>query len=541
MTTNPLDDFSIDGWENLFVEAEPRPAQVDTMKFLERNWNNCDNFLVCAPTGVGKSAIALTLARVLAAQVPSPYADKEDQPGYSYITTTSIELQEQYMANYAKFGLQKLYSASNFKCTRSFPMNCKEGSTICKTTKTKCPRTCVYEDAKREFIRNPYGIMNLAYYMFESHFVGKLQKRGLMVFDEAHNIGDAVKSFVTITISDAHLKHHQIRPPRAQSNNLFAIADLKEWLHAEYEPSISRDILKLTDKKENWSGSMENKDYLKLCNDLADLEAIIKKIDKLFQELTPVDWIAEKTDMGINITPITPKKYMRQHLIGKNFKNVFMSATLFDKQFIMDEYDLDPARTCYFTTPSPFPIKNRPIYILPAGKIEYGNLKKSMMPFAEVMKDILDGHKGERGIVFVSSYAQAHEFVLQVNNKRLITHYSNKDKNYALEQHRASKDGVFVSPSSHEGLDLVGDTSRFQVLLKLPFLSLGSASVRKRAELYERWYAYMTVLSIIQASGRSIRSETDWATTYILDSNWLWFFPKWERFFPRYWSSAIVK
>ena len=362
-----------------------------------------------------------------------------------------------------------------------------------------------------------------------------------MIFDEAHNIGDYVKTFVTIDITDYHLNRHKIKAPKPDVSNIYKIDELKKWLNGEYMIRIRKELDTLEDKIENWSGSKENRDYLKLCDEVADLGAIAQKINHLSKELNSVDWVAERLDDRISITPISPKKYMKEYLIGRNFKNVFMSATLFDKKFTMSEYDLDPSKTCYFTTPSPFPIKNRPIYILPAGKLEYNNLAKSMKPFADVMVDILDGHKDERGIVFVSSYSQANELIKQVKNPRLITHVNAKDKVDMMEIHKNSRDTVIVSPSMHEGVDLKGDLSRFQVILKMPFMSLGSYSVKRRAELYPEWYAYKTVLMLIQSTGRSIRSDTDTATTYILDQNFVWFFEKWKHFFPTYWTKSIIK
>jgi ATP-dependent DNA helicase DinG len=107
--------------------------------------------------------------------------------------------------------------------------------------------------------------------------------------------------------------------------------------------------------------------------------------------------------------------------------------------------------------------------------------------------------------------------------------------------HKSSKDTVIVSPSMHEGVDLKEDLSRFQVILKMPFMSLGSYSIKRRCELYPEWYAYQTVLTLIQSTGRSIRSDTDKATTYILDTNFGWFHAKWRKFFPPYWTNSIVK
>jgi Rad3-related DNA helicase len=534
-------EFTLDNWENYFPEAKPREVQRQIMEYFRKNWNKFDNFLLNAPTGCGKSAIALCLARTLASQVDHPYERDEPQPGHTYITTTSIELQNQYEASYAKLGLRKIYSASNFKCTRSYPMNCKEGKVICGQLKTPCPQACPYDIAKGQFIRDGYGVMNITYYLYETHYAKMLPKRGLMIFDEGHNVGNFVKDFVTVNITEYSVRRHNVTFPKPSYDKVYKIEDLKKWIFNEYLKAIEKEMLHLAQQRDAWKGSFENKEYLKIIRELEDHTSQCIKISELFKVLNPIDWVAEKVDDKITITPISPKSFMKEKLVSKNMKNIFMSATLFDKKFTEEEYDLDPAKTAYYTTPSPFPIENRPIYVLPVGKLEYGNIEKSMKPFAETMVDILDGHKNERGIVFVSSYAQANELIRQVNSPRLITHLNSKDKAEMMELHKSSKDTFLVSPSSHEGLDLKGDLSTVQVILKMPFMSLGSYSIKRRCELYPEWYNYQTALTLVQASGRSIRSDTDKAVTYILDSNFQWWSKKWSKFLPPYWLNSIIK
>ena len=65
-----------------------------------------------------------------------------------------------------------------------------------------------------------------------------------------------------------------------------------------------------------------------------------------------------------------------------------------------------------------------------------------------------------------------------------------------------------------------GDLSRFQIICKVPFPYLGDKLIRKKMNKWKWWYDLQTARTVIQAVGRSIRSETDSAVTYILDSSW---------------------
>ena len=83
-----------------------------------------------------------------------------------------------------------------------------------------------------------------------------------------------------------------------------------------------------------------------------------------------------------------------------------------------------------------------------------------------------------------------------------------------------------------EGVDLYDDLSRFQIMCKVPFPYLGDLVVQKRMERNKQWYSYMTVKSVIQSLGRSIRNESDFAMSYILDSDWERFYRMNSKMFP---------
>jgi Rad3-related DNA helicase len=70
-----------------------------------------------------------------------------------------------------------------------------------------------------------------------------------------------------------------------------------------------------------------------------------------------------------------------------------------------------------------------------------------------------------------------------------------------------------------KGLDLVGDLSRYCILLKAPFGSLGEARMKHILKIYPDIYSLLTLMKCTQAVGRSVRGPDDWATTYFLDSN----------------------
>jgi Rad3-related DNA helicase len=89
-----------------------------------------------------------------------------------------------------------------------------------------------------------------------------------------------------------------------------------------------------------------------------------------------------------------------------------------------------------------------------------------------------------------------------------------------LRHHFTSeKPTVIVSPSVSTGVSFDHVKSRFQVIAKIPYPSLGSQKNKLRQKTYPEWYAWKTVAELIQACGQSVRSHTDYADTIIIDGS----------------------
>jgi hypothetical protein len=110
-----------------------------------------------------------------------------------------------------------------------------------------------------------------------------------------------------------------------------------------------------------------------------------------------------------------------------------------------------------------------------------------------------------------------------------------------LRKHSRSKEAtVLVSPSLTTGADLKDDMSRFQIIVKLPWPSLVDKRVKKKIEDDSDWYATEIFKTLIQATGRSTRSENDWSITYVLDSSFYHWVYKFKHWFNKYFLKRII-
>ena len=76
-----------------------------------------------------------------------------------------------------------------------------------------------------------------------------------------------------------------------------------------------------------------------------------------------------------------------------------------------------------------------------------------------------------------------------------------------------------MSSSLWEGVDLKDDLSRFQIIAKVPYPNYTEKRTKAKMSKFPLWYTSQTLTKLLQGFGRSIRSDDDWAKTYVLDTS----------------------
>jgi ATP-dependent DNA helicase DinG len=253
-----------------------------------------------------------------------------------------------------------------------------------------------------------------------------------------------------------------------------------------------------------------------------EVSAIFKKLEsaqrksqnivKLLSDDTD-QWLFDHQPDRLNILPLWAKKLAPALLPKIGRKRIYLSATLPGFQQQARYLGIDPDKAAHISLGSPFPVEHRLIHICPVIQWNHRDSGPSIHSACEAVNKILKLHPDDRGLVHVSSYYQAQQLIDGCRNRRLITHENSRDKEEQMVKMFEKPGTALVSPSSHEGLDPYGDRSRFQVIAKLPYASLGDKRVKRRMENDKSWYTLHTAQKLIQACGRSIRSDSDYATT----------------------------
>jgi hypothetical protein len=222
-----------------------------------------------------------------------------------------------------------------------------------------------------------------------------------------------------------------------------------------------------------------------------------------------------------------------------------MSATILDSDTFSRGIGLEPDDVKVIHVGSDFPLQNRPIYPLNVAHLNYTELHKDDVKrtIARAIDRIMTQYKDHKGIIHTTSYEQLNfirENISKENKRRLLETDPELQRDEIIKEHiDATRPTVLISPSLHLGLDLKDDLSRFQVITKVPYPSLGDRWINEKRKCNENWYKWQTALKLVQGYGRSVRSKDDWATTYVLDSAFGPFVRKNQNILPHWFIQAI--
>jgi Rad3-related DNA helicase len=536
-------------WLSHFPLSHPRPQQEEAINFILNAFAEGRRFVLAElPTGVGKSAIGVTVARYLNATLPVD-ATGLFNPGAWFVTTQKI-LQDQYLRDFDKLGMRSVKSSSNYGCVFHKAHTCEQSQQLLKTAEEdtpfhkKCNFNCVYRQAKRDFVDAQLSVTNFPYMLTDANYSKNMQGRSLLVVDEAHNIEGEIGRFVEVSISERF----------AHAVTKLALPEFKtekqahEWIEQIYCPKVIDQVAhmeKMVAKLLKDKGNL--KDFPVVSRQLDLMKGHRTKLELFLDNYDEANWAMEMQEgdessgRKVQFKTIDVGLYTQDTLFKLGERVLMMSATVLNKDAFCCSIGLKPDDVAFITAPSPFPPENRPILYFPAGLMGRDHIDSTLPRLAKMVTEILANHKKEKGIIHCRTYTIANYLKRNIKDSRLLIHGSD-DRDEVLARHMASsKPTVLLSPSMTEGVDLRDDASRFQIICKLEFPYLGDKIVRKRMNKWKWWYDFQTAKSFMQAIGRSVRSDSDHAVTYVLDGDWERFYGKSRDMFPPDFHQLVLK
>lgn len=511
-------------------------------RLFVQNFENPMFFGVDAPTGIGKSPLALSIAKAIKELHTAEYGDSIDEESGNdkaqiWVVTANKLLQDQYTRDFEN-DLFDLRGLDNYDCKYDKGQTC--GQSVCGRIRAKegnkakapvvCSFNCEYDDANRQSKEEPVLSLNVAKALTMLKTPG-VNPPLMMLFDEGHEVESALDNEATFTLTQEDLEKVGLPFPK-YFTDMFDLESLKDGMKV-----LVKDCIPLRDAEE--SASPANRDIRRL----KKFDAIIRKVGETLESIDQGIEYVSCSDERVELKPLQVHKVFTKFF---RFPTVFMSATLLSKPGFQSMTGVKPELLDWFSCQSPFPVENRPIRLFwrpGAQPLNFENLHSEMPNVIARTAAVLDKHAGDRGIVHTHTYKIAERMYQELYPKygnRLMFPKTAKEQKDSLERHARTPGSVLISPSMTQGVDLRDDLCRFSVMAKVPWLPTQDPVVKARMEMDRNWYTFKTAQTVVQAPGRGVRSVTDFSETYLVDPGFQRFFNMAKQHLPKWFQDSIV-
>ncbi len=509
---------------------------------------NFDTVILDAPVGSGKSVIAMCSAWILT---------QEGKKGY--LLTSDIALQDQYENDFRRFNLSwgSIKGVDNYICNDNLDRN-SMGTCRIKNLNPynmDCFDDCPYYSSRKRASVSNASLLNYAYWLVHMNYVNMIMSEDKQLFkprdfticDEGHKILDIVQNNYSPRVDDKTIEKikkltdfFSVYKVRNLYSEYVQIKESIQLLWAEEDQDKLLNLLeKIHEGIKSYIGPIERlkdrikEDYPKdhppkewrealwLSSWLTDMEYKFADYVDIIQKTSARNLVKNPQGEDVMVFNCLKESYLMHKYFHRwtGFR-VFMSATFADPTDYLLSISLRGAK--YIKVESSFDFSKSPIYFYNKRKMSYNHIKDNLPWLYEQINDILDNHKEESGIIHSASYDLSMKIfngLSRKNQGRVLKYNGTEEKRNVLETLKTNKGMVLMGPSLLEGLDLKDEWSRFQIFAKVPYLSLGDRFVKAKLEINPAWYRWKAAVSLLQGTGRSVRSETDWAVTYILDGS----------------------
>ena len=521
-------------WRPFFPLPNPRPDQERALDWICSQIEMGYRRIVCElGTGVGKSAIAITVGAWLEARERG----MGDYAGGVTVLTSQKTLQDQYTRDFKH--ARDLRAAANFKCHGPVNGTCGETSRVRKAvgfeaegaSKLRCA-SCPYRVAKDDFVSSLVGITNYSYALSEAMYANELPPRRLLVLDEAHNVEDEVRRWTSVEISEDECD--ELKVDYCDEGQIDPIT----WLSGEFKDALSSRLEAMTKRLRGFvsAGNLAAKAVKGLANDNDRFDKKLCQVNRLLSSgggRPLVSWQEDpvKHKRSIKFQPLEVRGLVEDILYSRASAVLLMSATLLDRQVFCSSVGLEGAP--YLSIPTPFAAEAFGLSFRPVGRMTRDNIDRTLRDFPRAIRKVLKENPDVKGIIHTTNYKITRALADALRGEgRLLFQGSSLDREGMLSRHVSSKEPtVLVSPSMMEGLDLRDDLGRFQVMCKVPYPDLSDPIVKAKDH---DWYNWRTIRTMVQAVGRSVRSQDGWCGTDILDESFLGLLERAGHMLPRH-------
>lgn len=511
---------------------QPRPEQVKLLTDIQSAIEDGVKYIIVqAPTGVGKSHLSATLAsasnapnanivnlidayEITKQNMDGSYVYEEEflkYPAYgAAVMTVTKSLQEQYQGLFNNASVVK--GKANYICAVDEDFDCDMApclltpklTEICKR-ENKCPMLM----ARRDAWKAKFGVYNYSAFLTLPEF---LKKRQFFLCDEASELEDELVKNFSCTIDYSKVKLADFGMDKLQTNlngeSYRWLTDLLGAVKSNIE--IIEELFKNNRKNKKVILSQLTK-YRQYKN-LADT------ISSVLQSWYKAEYITEITKDSAMFTPLYVN-VLAQEFFKWGDTVILMSGTIIDHETFAQTLGIGKNEYRYVEVDSGFDPEKSPIYCESKIKLNYGNMDTLLPTLIEKAVKICEHFKDNKGIIHTHTFKITEALVKRIKGQsRYLVRKEGVSNENILTEHTLRDDStVLISPSLGYGTDLKDDLGRFSIIMKTPYLPLGSERVKRLAEKNQKWYEMKALIKLVQMCGRTTRSKEDYSDTFILD------------------------
>lgn len=530
------------------LKYEPREIQIEALNFTKTNINRGKKYILLnLPTGIGKSFYSVMFMNWYLNYV-------NDDARFDLLTNSKI-LQKQYVKEFDF--IQSLKGKNSYTCD-TYNTTCDIGKEFNRALKKTCTN-CPYDKAVNSWLSTKTALTNFHLFNTLHLFANKIidnKKCNVLIIDEADNFESVLCDYISMKISYRSLKLLGFSDININhiSTEMIKIKNIHQYI--DYINNIF--INKLENLESNIQEKLSNyqliqSEKIKLSKNLTNITSALSIYNSFIKEIEENDTNINNWSLDIDkdesnffplnfiVQPVWSKKYLHD-VIFKHYDHIiFMSATILDKDIFSNINGLDVSLCSYYSVDSPFDIKNRPIYFPKGiGKMTFNDKKQTWENQKRIIDNIINKNHDKKGIIHTTNYEISKWLEEHYkNNKRFIFHTSETRDESLFKHMQSTEPTILVSPSMMNGVDLRDNLSRFQIIMKIPYPNISSNKIKKRQKDLNEWYNWKTCCDLIQMYGRSIRNESDYAETYILDDSFSNILKFNYKYLPNWFTNAI--
>lgn len=508
----------------LFPHPTFRENQHEVIKAcLEAFREGYDNIVLQAPTGTGKSAINTALLR-----------SGED----GFYTTPAKSLREQVQNDEAlQEHVASLKAREDYYCQVGND-NCKECH-VNKDSELSCSEygsRCTYWGAKMGAINNDIAVLTFSYLIIDNLLPAvvndtpvSFDDREILVVDEAHGL---------IQQSEELHAGFDITPyglPRSVFAGATDGADLDASSYEDVEGIVDTIYQRAKDYPREDVPPFQMEPAEKRCMRLVDkIEWMKEQVENGYPWVVDVDTnkYGNNYVKTLSLTPTNVASFLKNNVWSRAEKRIISTATLpyqSNPEIWLRKVGLDPEETKVINVSMTFPVENRPIYTnTTVCSMSGQGDKDNWVDIMERLNELAENHYNQKGLVHTASYPRAKRIKDTIKKQKhpylddnVFVHNKELDTEDQIQEWQDSDKDLFLSPSVMEGVDLVDDMCRWQVLLKVPYPPQNSRIKHMLNEEEYGWSEYKerTLIRVVQSYGRAVRSKDDYADYYVLDED----------------------